>query len=55
MINKYLSKLDAFGLAEAKRIVDFSNDLLKNTYEKYNVTVGESYNVIAKLSSDLTT
>ena len=55
VINKYLSKLDAFGLADAKRIVDFSNDLLKNTYEKYNVTVGESYNVIAKLSSDLTT
>lgn len=54
VINKYLSKLDALGLAEAKRIVDFSNDLLKNTYEKYNVTVGESYNVIAKLSSDLT-
>lgn len=54
VINKHLSRLDAFGLADVKRIVDFSNKLLTETYEIYNKTVEKSTSEIIKLRSPLT-
>lgn len=54
VINKNLSRLDAFGLADVKRIVDFSNKLLTETYEIYNKTVEKSTSEIIKLRSPLT-